>query len=168
MPDLAISLHNPHWEPVYTLPSGTMLPKGRKNEWYKDIREATRKVNQRFGCYVWGNTTTVWYCGSFAQDYARKEFQTNLEGRVHNYLQNHRVDAGTGRINTNKMVFDKLNERLLQEEALLQVLVFDSLVLGTTVVSFATFSNDSDLVHTVEQLVICTYRRQGECQWNRT
>jgi hypothetical protein len=63
MLDLAIRLHNPRWEPVYTIPCGTVLPKGRKNEWYKGLREVTRTVSQRFGCYVWGNATTIWYCG---------------------------------------------------------------------------------------------------------
>jgi hypothetical protein len=66
------------------------------------------------------------------------------------------------------MVFEKINDILQLNDVYLSLLTFDWLQLGDDWVDFATFSTDPDLVHAVEELLICTYRRQGQCQWNRT
>ena len=164
--EFSLVLHQPQWRRVFTIPQGTVLQKGRHGL-YHDIVKAAAAVSERFGCYSWGNERTVFYCGSFAQDYSRGNFNSNLHGRIHNYLQNHRVRE-TGQKNTNLMVFESINESLKRNDVLLRLLMFESLHVGDDRVDFATFSTDPDLVHAVEQLLICTHRRQGECEWNRT
>ena len=134
---------------------------------YHQIVEAAGNIEKRFGCYSWGNDGSIYYCGSFAKDYSRNGFRSNLHGRVHNYLQNHRV-KDTGQKNTNLMVFENINRELKQNSILLQHFVFESLQIGDDVIDFATFSNDPNLVHAVEELLICSYRRIGQCSWNRT
>ena len=164
---LSLVIRQPMWKTVFTIPKGTVLQKGRHGL-YHDIVGAAGEVTERFGCYSWGSDANVFYCGSFAQDYSSGNFRTNLHGRVHNYLQNHRVNARTGRKNTNLMVFENINNALKQKDVLLRHFTFESLQVGNDEVDFASFSADPDLVHAVEQLLICIYRRQGQCKWNRT
>lgn len=164
--NISLTLSNHIWRPVFTIPKGTILQKGRHGL-YHEITGAAETISERFGCYSWGSASTIYYCGSFAKNYSRGGFKTNLQGRVHNYLQNHRRKA-TGRINTNLMVFEKINDALQLNDVHLSLLTFDWLHIGDDRVDFATFSTDPDLVHAVEELLICAYRRQDQCQWNRT
>lgn len=164
--NFSLILHQPQWQIVYTIPQGTVLEKGRHGL-YHNITRAAASVGERFGCYSWRSDSIIFYCGSFAQDYRRGNFKTNLQGRIHNYLQNHgRKDAK--RKNTNLRVFENINAALRQGNVLLCLFTFDSLQIGDNRVNFAAFSTDPDLVHVVEQVLICTYRRQGQCEWNRT
>lgn len=164
--NISLTLSNHTWRPVFTIPKGAILEKGRHGL-YHEITGAAGAISERFGCYSWGSPSTIYYCGSFAKDYSRGDFKTNLQGRVHNYLQNHRR-KDTGRINTNLMVFEKINDALQLNDVHLSLLTFEWLQIGDDQVDFATFSTNPDLVHAVEQLLICSYRRQGQCQWNRT
>ncbi|MGH2522081.1 MAG: hypothetical protein ACRDH2_06215 [Anaerolineales bacterium] len=162
-----LALHQPHWQTVFTIPKETVLQKGRRHGLYHDLTRAAQAIPEQFNCYTWGSETVVFYCGSFAHDYLRGGFKTNLQGRVHHYLQNHKRDARTGRANTNAMVFDNLSAALTHSDILLRVLRFESLQVADDTIDFATFSTDPVLVHTVEALLICLYRRQGQCEWNR-
>ena len=163
--DFSVILHQPRWQTVYTIPQGIGLQKGRHGL-YHNIAEAAGSVGEKFGCYSWRSDSTIFYCGSFAQDYRCGKFRTNLEGRIHQYLQNHgRKDAK--RKNTNLIVFENINAALREDNVLLCLFMFQSLQIGDDKVNFAAFSTDPDLVHVVEQLLICSYRRQGQCQWNR-
>ena len=166
--NFSLVIHQADWQTVFEIPQGTTLQKGRHGV-YHEIIEAAAPISARFGCYSWANNSSIFYCGSFAQDYARGNFKSNLQGRVHNYLQNH-GRKGTKRRNTNLMVFDKINERLKQSNVLLRLFTFESLDVGDDHVDFVTFSTkpEPELVHAVEQLLISTYRRQEQCTWNRT
>jgi hypothetical protein len=166
LPDLALVLNKPFWKNIFTIPQGSVLQKGRHGL-YHEIVAAAAQVGARFGCYSWGSDSIIYYCGSFAQDYARGNFKSNLHGRIHNYLQNHRQKE-TGQKNTNLMIFENINTALNNGNVLLRHFYFDSLKVGGDLIEFNTFSNDPNLVHAVEQLLICSYRRQGQCQWNRT
>ncbi len=163
----SVSIQQPEWQTVFVIPKSTVLIKGRRNSLYKAITAAAAAVSLRFGCYSWGNTSQIFYCGSFAQDYARGGFKSNLQGRVHNYLQNHRL-RDTGRKNTNLMVFENINSALKQDDVVLRLFTFETIQIASATVAFTTYASDPDLVHAVEQLLIATHRRQGECQWNRT
>jgi len=165
--DFSIKLHKPQWKIVCTIPKGTVLQKGRHGV-YREIIDATKLVKQRFGCYAWQSDTTVYYWGSFAKDYIHGNFRTNLQGRIHNYLQNHRINSKTDRKNTNLMVFENLNSTLKSKDVSLGILVFDRLNIGNDEIDFPIFTQDADLVHAVEELLICGYRRQKQCEWNRT
>lgn len=103
--------------------------------------------------------------GSF-RPYANKAYKSHLHARVHNYLQNHRLNDA-GHMNTNLMVFNNLNLTLQQSEVMIAHLTFEALRLGNDVINFETFSSDPTLVHAVEELLIATYRRAGQCAWNR-
>lgn len=162
----AIEIERPVWQPVITISQGNVLTKGRRNDWYRTITAAAGEVSALCGCYCWCNTDTVFYVGSF-RPYARKGYKSSLHARVHNYLQNHRI-KDTGQINTNLMVFDNLNRALQQSDVIFAHFTFEKVRVGDEVISFDTFSADATLVHAVEELLICTYRRTGQCAWNRT
>jgi len=166
--NFSLIVAQPQWRVISTIPKGVVLPKGRKNELYRAITGAAANVTERFGCYSWGDETNICYCGSFAQDYASGNFVSNLQGRVHNYLQNHRLDTRTGRKNTNLMVFENINTALKKGDVILRLFIFESLQIGNEKVDFVTFAENSYLVQATEQLLICSYRRKGQCQWNRT
>ena len=163
--EFLLALKDSEWKKVFIIPRGTILPKGRHGLYHK-IMASAATVPDRFGCYAWGNHSEIYYCGSFSQDYTRKEFRTNLHGRIHNYLQNHRQKPN-GRKNTNLVVFENINNSLLASDVILFHLVFKSVQVGAEEVDFNTFSNDSYLVRAIEQLLISSYRKQNQCSWNR-
>jgi hypothetical protein len=166
--NLSLVVQQPSWRTIYTVPHSTVIAKGRTNATYKAITAAAGAIKERYGCYSWcDNANNVYYCGSFADDYSGDRFDSNFQGRVHNYLQNHKI-SGTGHKNTNLMVFENINGALQKNAVALCLLTFASLQVDGTVVSFSSFTTDSNLVQAVEQLLICTYRRHGQCQWNRT
>jgi hypothetical protein len=164
MMDFTIEVQHPIWQPVITIPQGSILAKGRRNDWYRTITTAAGNVIAPCGCYCWHTTDKVLYVGSFRP---YKNFKSSLHARVHNYLQNH-GKAEKKKLNTNRMVFDNLNLILQQSEILFSYLTFESLRLGNDIINFETFSSDPTLVHAVEELLIATYRRAGQCEWNRT
>ncbi len=166
--DFSLIITHPQWRIIFSIPKGSVLSKGRKSELYRTITGATTNISERFGCYSWGDETNIYYCGSFAQDYASGNFVSNLQGRVHNYLQNHRLDTLTGRKNTNLMVFENINTLLKEGNVIFSLFTFKSLQIGNENVDFVTYATDSNLVQATEQLLICSYRRFGQCQWNRT
>ena len=153
------------WIDIYTFSKGTIIQKGRRGI-YKNIMPIVGKLQIRFGCYCWRNSEAVFYIGSFSKDYSNKEFTTNLMGRIHNYLQNHRINKN-GRKNTNLMVFDKLNKQLTQSDMFLSYLKFNEISVNDDTISYNKYSNDSLLVKTVEQVLIDTYKRINQCDWNR-
>lgn len=163
---MKIELIKQTWKPVFQIQKGTKLLKGRHGI-YWDVRKACQQLTNRFGCYSWQSAGQVHYCGSFAKDNKEAEFESNLEGRVHNYFQNHRVNSN-GRTNTNKHVFDLINTTLKTDSVQLAVLEFDSVELADEAVQFADYCTDPDLVKAVEALLICHYRRRNQCSWNRT
>ena len=66
------------------------------------------------------------------------------------------------------MVFEKINETLMNEDIILSVFSFEDLKFTNCGYSFSQYCEDPDLVHSVEQLLITYYRTLGQCQWNRT
>lgn len=165
--NLSLAIQRPDWRTIYTIPQGTVIPKGRKNPSYKSISSVTGEIQERYGCYAWGDNSDIYYCGSFTDDYTGERFKSNFQGRIHNYLQNHRIE-NTGRKNTNLRVFENINSALPNNSVSLYLFTFFELHIGDTILDFASFTNDSALVQAVEQLLICIYRRNGQCQWNRT
>jgi hypothetical protein len=110
VPDITLSVLDSAWTPVFTIPQGSVLLKGRPGL-YHEITGAADAVSDRCGCYSWGSPEAIFYCGSFARDDLGGRFKSNLQARVHNYLQNHRTKH-TGQKNTNLMVFENINEAL--------------------------------------------------------
>jgi hypothetical protein len=163
--NFSLRLNHPEWQDVLRINKGTILQKGRHGLYHEMIL-ATQSVKQKFGCYSWESDSIIYYIGSFAQDYARGDFKTNLQGRIHNYLQNHRIYK-TGRKNTNLFVFESINKAVEQNDMSLRVLKFESLEINDEWIDFDAFSKDSNLVHSVESLLICCYRMQEQCKWNR-
>jgi hypothetical protein len=163
--DFAISLIQPSWERVYVVPHGNRLPKGRNGISLKVILSA-RGIAHRFGCYSWATTSEILYVGSFAKDYASSQFETNFEGRVQQYLTNHkRATDGTPK-NTNARVFDLINQTLDTADVMLQLFHFESLRGDARSIDFTSFATDSNLVLAVEGLLIWTYKNVGQCKWN--
>ena len=134
---------------------------------YFDIRRAASNVRERFGCYSWQSVGTVMYCGRFADDYRRKEFSTNLEGRIHHYWQNHSVSE-KGRLNTNKFVFDQIVATCVSDAIDLMLLRFEHIEVSGMRSTYSEYTKSPHLVHTTEALLLCHYRLLGECTWNRT
>lgn len=163
--DIGLKVYNPHWEVVYRIPMGMYLQKGRHGQ-YREIVDAAGKVSASFGCYSWSNADNIFYIGSFSRDYKHGSHKSNLHGRVHNYLQNHRTKE-TGQKNTNLMVFEKINETLATQDVALNLFQFDFLELGSTQVDYLAYTNDADLVRASEQLLICSYKKVNQCNWNR-
>jgi hypothetical protein len=163
--EVSLNIHNPFWETVYKIQSNSPFVKGRHGV-YHEIVHAASQISQRFGCYAWGTADCLHYIGSFSQDYKRRSFKSNLHGRIHNYLQNHRSKEN-GRKNTNLMVFENIRETLLLQDIHLYLFTFDVLKIGEETVDYAGFSQDGELVRAVEQLLICSYRRKQQCTWNR-
>jgi hypothetical protein len=83
-----IDIQKPRWQPVVTIRQGTMLVKGRKNEWYRTVTEAAGQVSAPCGCYCWGTSNSIGYIGSF-RPYVRGKFANSLQGRVQNYPHYH-------------------------------------------------------------------------------
>jgi len=163
---MALEVIEPAWDTVFVIPHGTLLTKGRHGI-YDEITKAAGTYPYRFGCYAWANTSTIFYCGSIAANYMRGRFNSNLQARVHNYLQNHRTKE-TGNKNTNLMVFERISLALESEDILLKAFHFEKIVFGQEIIDFATFSQNSNLVRAIEELLIAWYRKLGQCQWNRT
>lgn len=164
-PHLALRLLNPRWVLVFRIPYKTVLPKGRHGP-YHDISTAAGNVHWRYLCYSWGDSSRIFYVGSVAADYVRGNFRSNLQARVHNYLQNHRTKE-TGHKNTNLMVFEKINEALQSGDVFLRIFEFDSLTTPRGLIAFQGYTEDPDLVRAVEQLCLWHYRQDGQCTWNR-
>jgi hypothetical protein len=160
-------IQQPNWRTIYTIAKGTQIPKGRKSTVYKAITEDAGNIKERYGCYAWGDDSKIYYIGSFTEDYSGDRFDSNFQGRIHNYLQNHRITE-TGQKNTNLMVFENINFALSKSPISLYLLAFNSLRINEAEVEFLTFTADSNLVQAIEQFLICTYRRRGQCLWNRT
>jgi hypothetical protein len=162
----AIQATSVGWQVVYASPAGTVLMKGRKNGGSRAVIGAAAGIAVRFGCYSWESNGTVLYCGSFSKDYAGGQFKTNFEGRVYQYLANHkRDDDGTPK-NTNAKVFDLLNGLLKTAPVRLQFLRFESLSIDGKPIAFEAYSGDAALVRAVERLVIWSYKKVGQCPWN--
>lgn len=65
------------------------------------------------------------------------------------------------------MVFEKLNEELKHDDVFLSHLTFELLHIGSQEVKHSAFSEDAGLVRAVEQLLICSFKRQEQYDWNR-
>lgn len=163
--EIGLKILNPHWDVVYNIPKGTSLQKGRHGL-YHDIVDAAGKFTLHFGCYSWGHADEIFYIGSFSKDYKHGNHKSNLAGRIHNYLQNHRTKE-TGQKNTNLMVFERINEALTTQDITLNLFQFDFLELGSTRIDYLAYTNDADLVRASEQLLICSYKKVNQCNWNR-
>jgi hypothetical protein len=158
---LSLEVKKPEWVDVFKYPRGHLIEKGRRGLYHEAIK-AAGKVEWRYGCYAWATPKSqIRYCGSASRDYSNVEFITNLHGRLHNYLQNH---GGA----TNKRIFERIRAALISEDVFLVHFSFEELVLGGEVLSFEEFSNDRTLAKAVEELLIASYRRIGQCDWNMT
>jgi hypothetical protein len=164
-PIVSLEIKEPKWLTVFVIPRGTQLEKGRHGI-YRDIVSSAGTIEHRFVCYAWGTKDTIHYCGSVAKDYAHGGYKSNLHGRVHNYMQNHRMKEN-GQVNTNLMVFKYICQTLVDQDVYLYYLTLIFLNIGNEQVSFQNYSNDSDLIHAVEHLLIAYYKRIGQCVWNR-
>jgi len=162
----SIVIQGLRWETVVEIPQGTVLEKGRKNQWYQQITTSAANLVVPWGCCAWASKDVIYYIGSF-RPYARKSYKSSLQGRVSNYLQNHRTKNG-GYENTNLHIFNNINTVLQNQPMMPTHLTFDTMKIGARVIDFAMFSGESVFVHAVEQLLICTYRLDSECIWNRT
>ena len=163
--DVSLVIYNSYWESVYEIAASTPLLKGRHGL-YHEIVKAAGQIQSRFGCYAWGTLDNLCYIGSFSRDYQRGDHKSNLQARIHNYLQNHRTKEN-GRKNTNLMVFENINQLLLTGDVSIFIHKFDYLEIGHERVEYAKYCQDADLVRGVEQLLICSYRRNRQCAWNR-
>jgi hypothetical protein len=161
--EISLSIYEPRWDTVYNIPRGTILVKGRHGL-YHEMIAAAKEITDKFGCYSWKNANDLFYCGSF-REYSRHE--TGLAGRLHNYLQNHRIKEN-GQKNTNLMVFDYINRELKLSNIALCIFRFNNLKLGNCFIDYMTYSSDGNLVHAVEQLLISSYRELRQCSWNRS
>ncbi|MHB8087367.1 MAG: hypothetical protein ACYDH2_03875 [Anaerolineaceae bacterium] len=164
--NISLQLINPRWIPVFKIRNGVVLVKGRSAT-YREIRAAAALIHNRFICYSWGSSDEIFYCGSVARPYKNGGYKSSLEGRVHNYFCNHRKKEN-GRINTNLMVFNNINDKLIDCDITLSIFLFDYLVLGDHKITFEEYSSNPDLIHAVEQLLIATYKFQNQSPWNRT
>jgi hypothetical protein len=167
-PRFSLEIQEATWRPVYTLARGFVLQKGVRGL-YKDLMSAVGRLPVQFGCYSWQSRGVVHYCGSFShnyKDYLQGRYTSNLQGRVHNYLHIHKASS-TGRTNTNLNVFNKINHELREAEVTLCLCTFTELQIGGAGVSYDEYTRDPALVRAVEELLICTYKRLGECEWNR-
>lgn len=162
---ISLKVIEPSWESIYRISKSVQLVKGRHGL-YHEIVAAAGQIHEQFGCYAWGNPDVVFYIGSFSQDYKHGNYTSNLHGRVHNYLQNHRMKK-SGQKNTNLMVFESINQALISGDISFYLYRFTSIEIGIETISFSQYSSDSDLVRALEQLLICSYKRIGQCSWNR-
>lgn len=161
----SLNLINPRWDLVYTIQAGSCLGEGinsRNNE----LLNASRSITQRFGCYCWTSDLKYYYCGSFSRDY--QNHQSNLEGRVYQYLHNHHRSRNNVEPNTNLFVFQNINQVLHNEQVELKILNFDKLLLSDNEISYETFSSHSNFILAVEYLIITTFRFRNQCEWNRS
>ena len=157
-------LANPRWLPVFRFEVGETLVKGRRSLHYQRIREAAKGVREIHGCYSWWVGPNQVYVGSFSP-YGRKEFESGLEGRLHNYLQNH---GKKDRPNTNKWVFDSLCRAMLEQYVELRVLRFEQVRINARDFTFEEATNDKAIILALESMLIASGRLEGGCQWNRT
>ena len=157
---LQLQIIKNQWQPVIEIPAGVILEKTAHDMWYKRTDKEALKVNSRFGCYAWITEDKVRYCGSFSKDYKRSN-KPNFATRISKYMGSH-----TGV--TNVRIHQEINQSLQQSSVTLAHFVFDKLIIGDGVVSFTDFSNDTNLIRVVEELLICTYRYHNQCDWNRT
>src|SRR5262249_21967076 len=123
--NFSIEIPQPSWKLVSTIPKGTVVPKGR-SPIYRHVCGSTKLELDRFGCYCWEAAGVTLYCGSFSKDYSGSGFKCNLQGRISQYFENHRISK-SGNPNTNLKVFDLLNQRLQLTDTNLRVLKFDVL-----------------------------------------
>ena len=140
------------------------MTKGRRSEHYRLVRAAGREVVDPHGCYSWWAGPRLVYVGSFGP-YSRDEFVSSLEGRLHNYLQNH---GSKIRPNTNAWIFENLLKTLASEPVELRVLRFESALIDGTTYTFAEVGMKKAIVLALETMLIASNRLSGGCTWNRT
>lgn len=162
----AVQPVNATWQLVHSIPRGTVLTKSRAGHESRPVMDAAAAIVHRFGCYSWESTGAVLYCGSFSKNYSGGQFKTNLEGRVYQYLVNHKRDTQGKPRNTNAKVFDLLNDVLRTRPARLQVLRLDALIVGGRRIEFGEYCGDAALVRAIERLVTWAYKAVGQCPWN--
>jgi len=159
--NLSIELIDVKWQKIFTIPQGTVLQKGRKGPFYKELIDASCRINDRFGVYAWGkDEKNIYYCGSFSKDYTSGKFKSNFHGRIAQYMGNHDGD-------TNKMVFDYINIALKSEDVNLFLLQYVSANLNGSIL-LATGCQDAGLIKLIERLLIYTNKTKGQVQWNRS
>lgn len=141
--EISLKVVRSSWEIVYQIPKGTHLVKGRHGL-YHEIVTAAGKISERFGCYSWGAPEELFYIGSFSKDYKRGDHKSNLHGRIHNYLQNHR-EKESGQKNTNLMVFENINRALVAQDVMLYIYKFDCLELGIERIEYANYTSSSEV-----------------------
>jgi hypothetical protein len=163
--DLGFEIVSPRWKTVIQVPKGSILPKGRSTL-SRDIILAARRFAERFGVYSWGSTDQTLYCGSFSRDYKSSQFESNFEGRIHQYFCNHkRRDDGAAK-NTNALVFDRINDTLRSDCIELRLFDFDELRSLGVLFTPSQYASDSCLVRAVERVVIGANKHKGQCPWN--
>lgn len=162
---LSLSVIEPSWQSVFTIPAHSRLRKGA-NERNKNLRDRSAQITQRFGCYSWVADSVYYYCGSFSKDYKNKSIRSNFEGRVFNYLNNHSPNRN-GKPMTNLFIFQNVNRLLRTIDVELKIFSFKRLILSDTEISFDKFSETPFLVLLIEQFLIASFKLQNQCEWNR-
>lgn len=165
MDDITVKILRPNWNTIYTLQRGQRLLKGRRTEIYQPIMEACKTVEDESGIYAWGNNDNeINYIGSFST-YVRGDMDTSLQGRIHNYLQNHSKNKKDNP-NTNLRVFNLIREKLQSSDVYLFHLNFNSLEFTEESIDFLTFSKTKYIVAGIEQMLITFYKKKNQCSWN--
>ncbi len=88
--NFSLVLHGAGWRTATRISKGTVLERGRNNE-YKRITADAAQIDEQFSCYSWGTESHVYYCGLSAKDYAHGSHKTNFQARVRQYLANHNL-----------------------------------------------------------------------------
>lgn len=157
---LQLQIEDNIWKPIIEITQGAVLERTAKDKWYKATIAETRMIRSRFGCYTWMTEDKIRYCGSFAKDY-KYGSKPNFAARISRYLGTHK-----GTINVR--IHQEINLALQHSPVILAHFVFDKLILDNIEISFEDYSEDSNLIRMVEELLICTYRRENQCDWNRS
>jgi hypothetical protein len=162
---LGFEIVSPRWKLVTQVPKGSVLPKGRQ-ALSRDVILAARRFAERFGVYSWGTEAQALYCGSFSRDYNSSQFESNFEGRIHQYFCNHKRHDGGVAKNTNALVFDRINDAWRSDCIVLRLFDFDELRSLGALFGPSQYASDSGLVRAVERVVIWAHKQKGECAWN--
>lgn len=157
---LSLAIEHATWKQVFTIPKEQQLESGVKNAYNKQFLNAAKKIDDRFGVYSFQDAETgyVYYCGSFSP---YKGKVTSLEGRLKQYLVNHR--ERDGKRNTNLRVFWELNSQLLTSSVTLGLLelnnatIYDRSGNDLNIFRFSS-TNQAILAQTLEQVFILYYK----------
>ena len=139
------------------------MKQGRLITVYDRILENASKYKYSYGCYAWCIGDQICYIGSVSKDNTVPNKLNNLQARIENYFRR----RGTRKEgSTNARIMNRVADSARAGEVTFAVLSFEHLNFCGSSVGFDTFTKDWSLVLAVEELLICAYRKQNQCQWN--